>query len=118
LPVLALGGDGVISVASNEIPSELVALCAAAQSGDWEAARRTHERWLPLFLANFRGGPNPVSVKAALLAMGLLDTDAVRRPLLMLDPGSRAALAGLLRNLGVVESAGGRIETVDQAAVA
>ena len=38
LPVLALGGDGVVSVASNEIPGELVALCAAAHAGDWEAA--------------------------------------------------------------------------------
>ena len=59
LPILALGGDGVVSVASNEIPGELVALCAAARAGDWDAARRTHERWLPLFLANFRGRPEP-----------------------------------------------------------
>jgi 4-hydroxy-tetrahydrodipicolinate synthase len=118
LPILALGGDGVVSVASNEIPGELVALCAAARSGDWDAARRTHERWLQLFLANFRGAPNPVPVKAALMAMGLLDSDAVRAPLLTLEPEPRAALAGLLRTLGVVESAGGRIETADRAAVA
>ncbi|MBA2300785.1 MAG: 4-hydroxy-tetrahydrodipicolinate synthase [Chloroflexi bacterium] len=118
LPILALGGDGVVSVASNEIPGELVALCAAARSGDWEAARRTHERWLPLFLANFRGAPNPVPVKAALVAMGLLDSDAVRSPLLTLEREPRAALAGLLRGLGVVESVGGRIEAADRAAVA
>ena len=86
LPILAMGGDGVVSVASNEIPGELVALCAAARSGDWEAARRTHERWLPLFLANFRGGPNPVPAKAALVSMGLLETDMVRAPLLPLEP--------------------------------
>ena len=73
LPVLALGGDGVVSVASNEIPGELVALCAAARAGDWDGARRLHERWLPLFLANFAGGPNPVPVKAALALMGLLE---------------------------------------------
>src|SRR3954467_8926072 len=66
LPILALGGDGVVSVASNEIPGELVALCAAASAGDWETARRTHDRWLPLFLGNFRGAPNPVPAKAAL----------------------------------------------------
>ena len=70
LPILALGGDGVVSVASNEIPGELVALCAAARAGDWDAARRIHERWLPLFLGNFRGGPNPVPVKAALALHG------------------------------------------------
>src|SRR2546428_2805790 len=46
LPILALGGDGVISVASNEIPGEMVALCDAALSGDWDAARRIHGRWL------------------------------------------------------------------------
>ncbi len=120
LPILALGGDGVVSVASNEIPGEMVALCAAARSGDWDAARRAHERWLPLFLANFRGAPNPVPVKAALEAMGLLDGDAVRAPLLSLEAEPRAALVGLLRRLGVVESAGGRIETgaADRAAVA
>ena len=108
LPVLALGGDGVVSVASNEIPGEMVALCAAARAGDWESARSHHERWLPLFLANFRGGPNPVPAKAALVLMGLLDGDAVRAPLLPLDDEPRAALAAVLRASGLVEPAGGR----------
>ena len=111
LPVLAMGGDGVVSVASNEIPGELVALCAAATAGDWDTARRLHERWLPLFLGNFRGGPNPVPAKAALVLMGLLDTDAVRAPLLPLDPDARAAMAVTLRSLGLTEAAGGRIST-------
>jgi 4-hydroxy-tetrahydrodipicolinate synthase len=109
LPILALGGDGVVSVASNEIPGELVALCAAARAGDWDAARRIHERWLPLFLGNFRGGPNPVPVKAALALMGLLETDAVRAPLLPADADGRAAMAVTLRDLGLVEAGGGRI---------
>jgi 4-hydroxy-tetrahydrodipicolinate synthase len=109
LPVLAMGGDGVVSVASNEIPGELVALCAAARAGDWDAARRSHERWLPLFQGNFRGGPNPVPAKAALLLMGLLESDAVRAPLLPLDPDGRAAMAVILRELGLLETGGGRI---------
>ncbi len=109
LPILALGGDGVVSVASNEIPGELVALCAAALAGDWETARRVHDRWLPLFLANFRGGPNPVPAKAALALMGLLGSDMVRAPLLPLAPDGLAAMAATLRRLGLVESAGGRI---------
>lgn len=109
LPILALGGDGVISVASNEIPGELVNLCAAAHAGDWNAARRTHERWLPLLLGNFAGAPNPVPVKAAMTMMGLLESDAVRAPLLSLDPDAAAALAVLLRSLGLVEHVGGRI---------
>ena len=111
LPVLAMGGDGVVSVASNQVPGELVALCASARAGDWDAARRTHERWLPLFLGNFRGGPNPVPAKAALMLMGLLDSDAVRAPLLPLEADGRAAMAATLRTLGLLESAGGRIAT-------
>ena len=109
LPILAMGGDGVVSVASNEIPGELVALCAAARAGDWDAARRIHDRWLPLFQGNFRGGPNPVPVKAALRLMGLLESDMVRGPLLPLDPDGRAAMAVILRDLGLLEAGGGRI---------
>jgi 4-hydroxy-tetrahydrodipicolinate synthase len=116
--MLALGADGVVSVASNEIPGELVALCASARAGDWDAARRTHERWLPLFLANFRGAPNPVPAKAALALMGLLDDDAVRAPLLRLDDEARSALAVTLRGLGLVEAAGGRIGEPAREAVA
>jgi 4-hydroxy-tetrahydrodipicolinate synthase len=114
LPILALGGDGVVSVASNEIPGELVSLCAAASAGDWERARRLHERWLPLFLANFLGGPNPVPVKAALTLMGLTDGDATRLPLLPLEEPARAALAATLRQLGLVDVAGGRIAQRDR----
>lgn len=114
LPVLALGGNGVVSVASNQIPGEMAALCDAARAGDWEFARRTHERWLPLFLANFRGAPNPVPAKAALMVMGLLDTDAVRAPLLPLDDGPRAILAETLRELGLVEAVGGRITRLEE----
>jgi 4-hydroxy-tetrahydrodipicolinate synthase len=106
LAVLAMGGDGVISVASNEIPGDMVSLCAAARTGDWEAARRIHVRWLPLFLGNFRGGPNPVPVKAALAAMGVLRSDAVRRPLLPLAEPDRLQLLGLMRGLGLIESGG------------
>jgi 4-hydroxy-tetrahydrodipicolinate synthase len=118
LPVLALGGDGVVSVAANQVPGELVGLCAAATAGDWEAARRIHERWLPLFLANFRGGPNPVPAKAAMAMMGLLEGDAVRGPLLSLDGDARAAMAVTLRALGLVERSGGRIVATTREAVA
>jgi 4-hydroxy-tetrahydrodipicolinate synthase len=112
LPLLALGGDGVVSVASNEVPGELVALCAAATAGDWDGARRIHDRWLALFLANFGGGPNPVPVKAALALMGLLETDAVRLPLLPLAPAARTDLLATLRDLGLAEASGGRIRAL------
>jgi 4-hydroxy-tetrahydrodipicolinate synthase len=116
LPVLALGGDGVVSVASNEIPREMASLCDAALSGDWNTARAQHDRWLPLFLANFQGAPNPVPVKAALALMGMLDGDAVRGPLMPLDDGPRATLADLLRRLGLVDAGGGRIVAVPASA--
>ena len=111
LPILALGGDGVVSVASNEVPGELVSLCAAALAGDWDGARRIHERWLPLFLGNFRGGPNPVPAKAALRLMGLIETQMVRAPLLPMDELGVAAMDSLLRDLGLVEASGGRMAT-------
>jgi 4-hydroxy-tetrahydrodipicolinate synthase len=118
LPVLALGGDGVVSVASNEIPGEMAALCSAARAGDWDTARRHHERWLPLFLANFRGGPNPVPAKAALTMMGILEGDAVRAPLLPLDAAPRALLAEVLLAAGLVESVGGRMGVTREEAIA
>lgn len=115
LPMLVLGGDGVVSVASNEIPGEIGSLCNAARAGDWEEARRVHQRWLPLMMANFQGAPNPVPVKAALNLMGLLDTDAVRRPMLRLDNESRTSLAGLLQRLGLLEISGGRQQSAFEA---
>lgn len=110
LAVMVMGGDGVISVASNEIPGEMAALCAAARAGDWEQARRIHERWLPLFRANFAGGPNPVPVKAAMALMGLM-SDTVRLPLLPLAEEARGRLLAILREGGLVEAGGGRIAT-------
>jgi 4-hydroxy-tetrahydrodipicolinate synthase len=112
LPVLAMGGNGVVSVASNEIPSEMVALCDAARADDWAEARRIHERWLPLFHANFRGGPNPVPVKAAMARMGLIDRDTLRQPLLPLDELAAGRLTTLLRTLGLIDG-GGREQTVE-----
>ena len=98
--LLALGGDGVISVASNEVPGALVAMCSAARAGDWATARELHERYLELFRINFIA-PNPVPVKAALAAMGIITTDALRRPLLALDDGARGRLIDVMAALGL-----------------
>ncbi len=106
MAVLAMGGDGVVSVVSNEIPGEMAALVRAALAGDWPAARHAHERWLPLFRANFRGAPNPVPVKAAMRAMGLLERDILRPPLLPLADEPSQRLASLLRTLGLVDGGG------------
>src|SRR3989441_9539398 len=53
LPVIALGGVGIISVASNEIPREMAEMTRAALNNDWETARRLHKKYLPLMQANF-----------------------------------------------------------------
>jgi len=99
-PLLALGGDGVISVAANEVPDVMVRLCAAARSADWAMARRVHERHLELFRVNFVS-PNPVPVKAALAELGLIE-DVLRPPLLPLDDAQRAQLRTVLADLGIV----------------
>jgi len=102
LPIMGVGGDGVISVASNEIPETMVTLCAAARSGDWDTARRIHERHLDLFRANFLTS-NPVPVKAALAGMGLIH-DVLRQPLLPLADAHRAQLYAVLDDLDLLET--------------
>jgi 4-hydroxy-tetrahydrodipicolinate synthase len=105
MPMLALGGDGVICTCSNEIPGQMAELCDAAFAGDWEQARLIHERWLPLMKANFVGGPNPVPVKAAMSMMGLC-ADVLRRPLLPLDDQYRARLRMVLEASGLLGKTG------------
>lgn len=72
LPLFALGGRGVISVASNEIPAEMAQLCRYGLSGKFAEARAIHCRYLPLMEINFVES-NPIPVKAALALMGLLN---------------------------------------------
>ncbi len=103
LPILGVGGDGVISVASNEIPAVMVELCAAALAGDWDRARRIHERHLGLFRANFLTS-NPVPVKAAMAEMGLIN-DVLRQPLLPLDDANRVRLRTVLADLDLLAPA-------------
>ena len=105
LTVLAHGGEGVISVASNEIPGVMANLCSAARAGDWEGARRLHERYLPLMRANFIT-VNPVPVKAALAAMGMIE-DVVRQPLLPLAEPQRSQFIDILRDAGLVAPVAG-----------
>jgi 4-hydroxy-tetrahydrodipicolinate synthase len=103
MPMLAMGGDGVICTCSNEIPGQMAEMCDAAFAGDWDTARRIHERWLPLMKANFAGGPNPVPVKAAMAMMGLL-TDVLRAPLLTLEEPHRVRLEMILQTTGALDS--------------
>jgi len=102
LPVVALGGVGIISVASNEIPREMAELTRAALANDWTKARRLQRKYLALMQANFIES-NPLPVKAVLAMMGKIE-EVYRLPLLPMKKETRARLetiataAGLLRS--------------------
>lgn len=99
LPVMAVGGRGVISVASNEVPGEMAALVEACASGDYDEARRRHARLLPLMLVNFVES-NPIPVKWAMARMGLLGPH-YRLPMVAPRPASQARIAQVLAALGL-----------------
>ncbi len=100
LPVLAVGGHGIISVASNEAPAEMVALVEAAERGDYPAARALHRRLVPLMGVNFIEA-NPGPAKCAMAAMGLLG-EHYRLPIVAPRPASRERILAVLRGLGLV----------------
>jgi 4-hydroxy-tetrahydrodipicolinate synthase len=96
---MAAGAVGVISVASNLIPTEVGELVRAAAAGDFTRARAIHERLYPLFKDLFIE-PNPVPVKYALARAGRMSPD-VRLPLCEMSPASIARLEATLKNLGL-----------------
>ena len=100
LPMVALGGVGVISVASNVAPQAVVGMVRAALDGRHEVARAAHERLFPLFRALFRE-PNPVPAKRVLRLLGVC-SDVVRAPLLPALPETEVALRDALRPLGLL----------------
>jgi len=100
LPVISLGGTGVISVASNEIPAEMGALTRAALANKWETARRLHRKYLPLMEGNFIES-NPIPVKAVLAMMGRIEEN-YRLPLCGMKPENRATLEKIAASVGVL----------------
>src|SRR6201997_985809 len=90
LPVIALGGAGIISVASNEIPREMAEMTRAALNNDWETARRLHKKYLSLMQANFLES-NPLPVKAVLAMLGRIE-EVYRLPLLPTRRDTRSKL--------------------------
>jgi 4-hydroxy-tetrahydrodipicolinate synthase len=103
LPLMAVGGRGVISVASNEIPREMAQMVEAAERNDFAAAREIHARILPLMQINFVES-NPGPVKAAMAAMGLLE-ETYRLPMVPPKPESRAKIEAVLKELGLLKAA-------------
>jgi len=100
LPIVALGGDGVISVVSNEVPKEMAEMVRAGLAGDLAEARRLHYRLLGLMNANFYE-TNPQPVKAALAMMGRLE-EHLRLPLVPLSEATRPRLRAHLVDLGLL----------------
>ena len=103
LPLMAVGGRGIISVASNEIPREMVQMVEAAERADFAAARGVHARILPLMLINFVEA-NPIPVKAAMAAMGLIE-ESYRLPMVPPRESSREKILNVLKALDLLKTA-------------
>jgi len=99
LPLIALGGRGVISVVSNEIPAEMSQLTRRALQDDFDGARRIHRHYHPLMEINFVES-NPIPVKAALAEMGLLEP-VWRLPLVPPKAENQARIRAVLESLGL-----------------
>jgi 4-hydroxy-tetrahydrodipicolinate synthase len=100
LPVISLGGVGVVSVASNEIPHEMAAMARAALENDWVTARGIHRKYLPLMQANFIES-SPLPVKAVLAMMGKIEEN-YRLPLLPMRRDTRSKLQKIVTEVGLI----------------
>jgi 4-hydroxy-tetrahydrodipicolinate synthase len=103
LPIVALGGDGVIAVVSNEAPALLVRLVEAALAGQREEAARMHARLYPLMKANFLES-SPIPVKWAMGRLGLIEPH-LRLPLTPLSKAMEPKMEAVLAELGLLEPA-------------
>ena len=100
LPVIALGGHGIISVASNEAPGMMSKFAAACLDGRWDEARNWNRKLYPLMKINFVE-TSPIPVKAALSMMGRIQ-EVYRLPLVKISDGARNRVASILSDLGLV----------------
>jgi 4-hydroxy-tetrahydrodipicolinate synthase len=101
LPLIALGAEGVVSVASNEAPELMCGMVESALSGNWSEARSLHYKLLPLMEVNFiESSPGPV--KAALAIMGLLEEN-LRLPLVPVQEKSRERIREIISSLGLIK---------------
>jgi 4-hydroxy-tetrahydrodipicolinate synthase len=104
LAIVAVGGDGVVSVVSNETPGMMSAMIDAALEGHVEKARELHYKLLPLMNVNFIES-NPIPAKAALAMMGLIEEN-YRLPLVRIAPANREKVAKVVEELGLLQPAG------------
>jgi 4-hydroxy-tetrahydrodipicolinate synthase len=104
LPLMAVGGHGLISVIANEAPAQMAKMVELAEANDFAAARRIHHQLMPLMSANFVES-NPIPVKAAMAAMGLLE-EVYRLPLVPPSDASRRRILDALSASRVLEATG------------
>jgi 4-hydroxy-tetrahydrodipicolinate synthase len=102
LPVISLGGVGIISVASNEIPKEMSDLTQAALNNDWKTARQIHRKFLPLMQANFIES-NPMPVKTVLAMMGRIE-EVFRLPMVPVKRETRSKLHQIAAEVGLLDA--------------
>jgi 4-hydroxy-tetrahydrodipicolinate synthase len=100
---MAIGGRGVISVASNEAPSEMAQIVELCEKGDFAAARKLHHWLLPLIQVNF-AETNPIPCKAAMAAMGLIEEN-YRLPMVPPTAATRSKVVQILQNLKMLGAA-------------
>ena len=105
LPLMVVGGRGIISVASNEIPAEMSRLVELAERGDFAGARALHQTLMPLLQVNFIES-NPIPVKSAMASMGLLE-EVFRLPMVPPRPASKQRIEAVLQSLGSIIERGG-----------
>ena len=103
LPVIALGGVGIISVASNEIPREMAEMARLALARDWTGARRIQNKFVALMQANFIES-NPMPVKAVLAMMGRIE-EVYRLPMVPMKKETRAKLETIAAEAGLLARA-------------
>ena len=101
LAVIGLGGVGIISVVSNEIPAEMTRLTQAALANKWDLARLIFRKYLPLMQANFMES-NPIPAKAVLSMMGRIE-EVYRLPMLPMRPENRAKLEKIVTEVGLLQ---------------
>ncbi len=106
LPVMSIGGRGIISVVSNQVPAEMARMVELAEAGDFAGARALHYRLLPLMQVNFVES-SPIPVKAAMAMMGLLN-EVYRLPMVAPGTASRERIGRILQELGLTAGAAAR----------
>jgi len=101
LPIMSVGGVGVISVLANIVPNDVKAMCDAALKGDFTTARKWHLKMFKLAKGLLTLEVNPIPIKAAMAMRGLIPSDEMRLPMTQMAPGNRDKLAAALKEYGL-----------------